>query len=114
MLIKTVGAILILMWLINLATPIVLSVGGTLINYMFRSEIPFVDWARAYQEFKYEWATNGFMHNDDHVVAYLMFDLIVGFIVTLISLWLLEQSAVIWFMIAIPFIVRFITGFIKK
>ncbi|URQ03430.1 hypothetical protein PVA23_53 [Vibrio phage PVA23] len=103
-----------MMWLINLSIPIVLSVGGTLINYMFRSEIPFVEWARAYQEFKYEWATNGFMHNDDHVVAYLMFDLIVAFVLMFVSLWLLEQSVIVWFIIAIPFIVRFITGLIKK
>ncbi|WZW26954.1 hypothetical protein [Vibrio phage TCU_VP02_YC] len=114
MLVKTISSILLLAWLINLAIPVVLSLGGSLINFMFRSEIPFVKWAESYQEFKYGWLFGPYMEGDDHAIAFFMLDLIVGFIVTLISLWLIEQSIVVWLIIAMPFIVRFITGLIKK
>ncbi|QIW91201.1 hypothetical protein PVA8_38 [Vibrio phage PVA8] len=114
MLVKTLGAILLFVWLANLAIPVVLSLGGSLINFMFRTEIPFIKWAEKYQELKYGWLFTHYMEADDHAIAFFMLDLIVGFIVTLISLWLIEQSIVVWLIIAMPFIVRFITGLIKK
>ncbi len=111
---KTIASIVILAWLINLLIPVVLCAGGFLVNFMFRTEFPFVEYADKYQSFKWSWLFGNYMESDDHAIAYFMLDLICGTVLMLISLFVLEQSAFVWLLIATPFIVRFLTGVGKK
>ena len=107
-----IANILLYMYLLNALVPLLTVLSQLLVNFSLRTDYDWSDKITKYQDYKYH-KMGRVTEPADVLISCIMMDCIVGGVVFILSLAILQYVPWIFVVIAIPFVLRFITGLMK-